>query len=229
MNNFKRIFFFLLFFGPFIFGCNKKDNFDLSEICRQLDSPCIRGKQKIEMNTSKGKIIFLLDGDYAPVTVGNFLDLVNKGVYENTIFHRVVNKPKPFIAQGGDPKSKNKYIKRNDLGLGNFVDKRIGKVRYIPLEIRLLNEDIPRYGNPIIDTKKISKIKLRHKKGSISMARSESFNSASSQFYISLRNLPILDGRYAVFGDLLQGLDVIGLLEEGDYIYQINHLNKKNK
>ena len=50
------------------------------------------------------------------------------------------------------------------------------------------------------------------------MARSESLDSASSQFYIALRDLPELDGRYAVFGKVVEGMNVVDSLEEGDYI-----------
>ena len=48
-----------------------------------------------------------LDGDSSPVTSGNFLDLVNKGVYERTVFHRIIKTPFPFVIQGGDPLSKD--------------------------------------------------------------------------------------------------------------------------
>jgi peptidyl-prolyl cis-trans isomerase B (cyclophilin B) len=48
------------------------------------------------------------------------------------------------------------------------------------------------------------------------MARSEDPNSASAQFYVALRALPELDGRYAVFGRVIKGMDVVDRLQQGD-------------
>ena len=50
------------------------------------------------------------------------------------------------------------------------------------------------------------------------MARSQLINSASIQFYISLKDLPELDGRYAVFGRVADGMNVVDSLNEGDLI-----------
>ena len=44
-----------------------------------------------------------VDGIDAPITAGNFVDLVQRGVYDGLVFHRVVKSPQPFVAQGGDP------------------------------------------------------------------------------------------------------------------------------
>ncbi len=50
---------------------------------------------------------------------------------------------------------------------------------------------------------------LTHKRGSVAMARSNDYNSASSQFYICYDELPYLDGLYAVFGEVIEGMDVV--------------------
>ena len=73
--------------------------------CEQTSSPCLQGKASVEMTTSRVAITLELDGDAAPVTAGNFLDLVKRGVYDGTVFHRVVREPVPFVVQGGDPAS----------------------------------------------------------------------------------------------------------------------------
>ena len=44
-----------------------------------------------------------MNGDDAPITAGNFVDLVERKVYDGLVFHRVVKDPQPFVAQGGDP------------------------------------------------------------------------------------------------------------------------------
>lgn len=58
--------------------------------------------------------------------------------------------------------------------------------------------------------------KRPHKKGTLAMARSSEINSAGSQFYICLEDAPFLDGQYTVFGDTLEGLDVISKIRPGD-------------
>jgi peptidyl-prolyl cis-trans isomerase B (cyclophilin B) len=50
------------------------------------------------------------------------------------------------------------------------------------------------------------------------MARAQNPDSASSQFYFTLADLPFLDGKYAVFGRITQGLDVIDTIQQGDKI-----------
>ena len=205
-------------------SCSPKNKNSSINICSRIEIPCESNNQIIEVYTNKGKIVFELYGEYAPVTVGNFLDLVKSGTYEKTIFHRVIREPYPFVINAGDPLSRDLNIPRNKIGLGNFVETATGKVRFIPLEIKLVKEDSPRYGKLIKDIKLISNIQLRHEKGTLSMARSTSLNSASSQFFISLRDLPVLDGRYAVFGKLIKGNNVIDLIKEGDYIEKITHI-----
>ena len=56
------------------------------------------------------------------------------------------------------------------------------------------------------------------------MARSKEVNSASHQFYISLKSLPELDGRFAVFGKVIRVMDVVELIEEEDFIIEAKRL-----
>ena len=57
---------------------------------------------------------------------------------------------------------------------------------------------------------------LKHVKGALGMARSQNPDSASSQFYITLDETPSLDGSYAVFGKVVQGMDVVEKIKVGD-------------
>ncbi len=57
--------------------------------------------QKVKMQTSMGDIVIELNEEKAPITVKNFLDYVNGGFYNGTIFHRVVNGPGLYVIQGG--------------------------------------------------------------------------------------------------------------------------------
>ena len=159
-----------------------------------------------------------LDGENSPVTAGNFLDLINKGVYENTVFHRVIRIPAPFVVQGGDPMSKDPNTLKINYGKGSFIDPENGQVRFVPLEIKLKTEEFPRYNQLITNPRQLSELQLTHQKGSLAMARSQAPNSGSSQFYIALKPLPELDGRYSIFGKIIEGFDVLDEIREGDLI-----------
>jgi peptidyl-prolyl cis-trans isomerase B (cyclophilin B) len=178
--------------------------------------PCLKGKAVVLLTTNKGEVQVSLDGDSAPLTAGNFVDLVGRGVYNGTLFHRVVKEPVPFVVQGGDPLSVDPKANPDLLGSGGFIDPATGQQRQIPLEILLAGEAEPRYGDPLSGPGQPSKIKLVHARGSLAMARSNDPNSASSQFYVALRSLPELDGRYAVFGQVTKGMEVVDQLVQGD-------------
>lgn len=94
-----------------------------------------------------------------------------------------------FVVQGGCP---------NGDGTGNYIDPRTNQPRYLKLEI-----------NP----------RLRHNSpGVVAMARSNHPDSASCQFYITLGAAPHLDGKYAVFGGVIKGMNVVQSLSIGDKI-----------
>jgi len=146
------------------------------------------------------------------------VDLVKRGAYNGTAFHRVVRQPTPFVVQGGDPLSANPMTPPNQYGMGNFVDPATNESRQIPLELRLQNEDTPRYGQELTTPGITRQLALAHQRGALAMARSADPNSASAQFYVALQALPELDGRYAVFGRVSSGMAVIDRIEQGDRI-----------
>ncbi len=210
-----------------IIGCAQKKSSTIESKCLSKQFYCLQGTMNIEMQTSKGTIKIKLDGKNAPITAGNFVDLIKRKTYNKTLFHRVVKYPINFVVQGGDPSTKDPNTSKNDYGKGTFIDKESGSTRYIPLEIKLKNEKNPRYGKAINDKKELLNIALPHRKGSIAMARSQSPDSASSQFYIALRNLPELDGRYSVFGKVIEGMNILQSIEQGDIINYIKIISPK--
>lgn len=166
------------------------------------------------MNTSKGLIVLELEFEKAPMTVGNFVGLaqgkftaydsieIKKPVYKNLKFHRVI---KNFMIQGGDP-----------LGNGS------GGPGY-----RFFDE-----------TDK----SLKHDgKGVLSMANADPQRSKApysnlgktngSQFFITHRATPHLDGLHTVFGHVIQGINVVDSIEQNDLIYyiKIKAVGKKAK
>ena len=128
-----------------------------------------------------GTVKLKLDGNAAPITVANFVKLVNKGFYNGLTFHRVIS---GFMIQGGDP---------NGDGTGGSGESIFGEF------------SANGYDNPI-----------KHEKGVISMARrGDDNNSATSQFFIcnaTNSSVSSLDGQYAAFGYVIEGIELIDLI-----------------
>lgn len=133
----------------------------------------------ITMKTTAGTITAELYPEVAPITVNNFISLINKGFYNGLIFHRVIN---GFMIQGGDP---------DGIGTG-------GPGYHIRGEFAQNG-----YEN-----------NLKHTAGVLSMARSMMPNSAGSQFFIMHKTSPHLDGAYAAFGKVTEGMDVVNKIAE---------------
>lgn len=159
------------------------------------------GSEIAVIKTTKGTIKVQLAGNDAPIHVGNFVELVQKGFYDGTKFHRY---EPGFVIQGGDPQTKMldsdqvaAAVGNPAMGLGTG-----GPGYYIKGEFTT---------NP----------NNRHLDGALAMARSQHPDSAGSQFYFTLGEQSFLDPNYTVFGQTIEGLDVIGELRAGDEIESI--------
>jgi peptidyl-prolyl cis-trans isomerase B (cyclophilin B) len=166
--------------------------------------PRLDGMATVVMTVNGKQITIELDGINAPISAGNFVDLVQRGFYNGLTFHRVVRQPQPFVVQGGDPQGN---------GTGGYVPAGSSSERQIPLEIKPQGGSAPIYSQIITD-----RPKLQHKRGAIAMARSQNPDSASSQFYFTLADVAFLDGSYAVFGKITQGIEIIDTIQQGDKI-----------
>ena len=140
----------------------------------------------VMFETEYGLMIVSLFEDYAPITVANFKKLVSEKFYDGIIFHRVI---KDFMIQAGDP-----------TGTGNGGSEETIKGEFEENGVK--NE-------------------LSHNRGIISMARQggnpeteQTYNSASSQFFIVHKDSTFLDGKYAAFGLLVHGYDVLDKIAE---------------
>lgn len=153
-------------------------------------------KQMVVIETDKGIMKAELKPEDAPKTVKNFTDLISRKFYDGLKFHRVVP---DFVIQGGDPKG----------------DGTGGSDAQIPLEIKCKD-------GVINEGKEVScPVALPHADGALAMARSAHPDSASSQFYITLGAQKALDGKYAVFGYVTEGLEVARAIKQGDSIKKI--------
>ena len=135
---------------------------------------------KVKILTDKGDMIAELYDEATPITVKNFLDLINKGFYNGLNFHRVIPN---FVIQGGCPE-----------GTG-----RGGPGYNIPCEVTAPNQV--------------------HDKGVLSMAHAGR-NTGGSQFFIchNRQGTQHLDGNHTCFGKIVEGVDVIDQISQGDKI-----------
>ncbi len=214
---FQPVYIFLFANLVLILGCSNINKNEYINICSTTKLPCIDSNEYVLFITNKGNIKLELYGKSAPITVGSFIAFVENGSYNKTIFDRVIKKPYPFIIRGGDNSSIGNQNK--------FIDNKTGNKEYIPLEIKLKTSKLPIYEKEIKEPSQINNIELKHKRSYLSIARSKDVNSASLQFYILLKSLPELDGRYAVFGKVISGMDVVDLIQEQDFIIEAKRVN----
>ena len=178
----------------------------------------LKGRATIAFKTNKGDLTVVVDGYSAPVTAGNFVDLVQRGFYNGLEFTR---SEESYFLQTGDPVGK-------EVG---FIDPQTGKYRAIPLEILVQGEKEPTYGITLEEAGRYLDMPVLpfSSFGALVMARPESDdNGASSQIFFFLfdpeltpagRNL--LDGRYSVFGYLTEGREILDKLKAGDKIESV--------
>tara|TARA_Y100000590_G_scaffold288082_1_gene324366 strand:+ start:191 stop:751 length:561 start_codon:yes stop_codon:yes gene_type:complete len=140
------------------------------------------------LKLKNGDVKIELFPDVAPKHVERIQKLANDGLYDNVVFHRVID---GFMAQTGDVKfgnssSKNFDLRRAGMGGSDLPD--------LPAEFN----DLP------------------HEKGTVSMARSSDPNSANSQFFICFEPAPFLDRQYTVFGKVIEGMEHVEKIKRGD-------------
>ena len=177
--------------------------------------PQLKGRATVSVQTEKGEITVVVDGYSAPVTAGNFVDLVDRGFYDGLPF---IRSEESYVLQTGDPEGK-------EVG---FIDPATGKYRNIPLEVLVRDEKEPIYGITLEDAGRYrdEPVLPFSAFGTVAMARTEAEpDSASSQFFFFLfepeltpAGLNLLDGRYAVFGYMIEGKEVLEQLKQGDKI-----------
>ena len=99
---FKPIYIFLIVNLILITGCSDLKKNDNLDICSTTSLPCILSNEYVLLITNRGNIKLELYGKLAPITVGNFIDFVERGAYNKTIFNRVIRQPYPFIIRAGE-------------------------------------------------------------------------------------------------------------------------------
>jgi peptidyl-prolyl cis-trans isomerase B (cyclophilin B) len=134
----------------------------------------------IEIEMENGGIISAeLYPDVAPITVENFVKLIEDNFFDGLIFHRVIS---GFMIQGGGYDADGVHHEADSIK-GEFERNGV-------------------------------KNDLKHTRGVLSMARTMIPDSASSQFFIMHDDAPHLDGQYAAFGMVTDGMDVVDEIAE---------------
>lgn len=176
--------------------------------------PQLKGRATVDIETTQGDLIVVVDGYNAPVNAGNFVDLVQRGFYDGLSFLP----GEDFVLQSGDPPGSEE----------GFIDPDTGEYRAIPLEIRLRGEEQPIYGTTLEDAGiYLPDLMLPFNAyGAVALARPSSDpDGGSSQFFffkfdreLTPPGFNLMDGRYSVFGYVVEGQEVLENLSEDDKI-----------
>jgi peptidyl-prolyl cis-trans isomerase B (cyclophilin B) len=141
---------------------------------------------KVKIYTDKGDLIVELYDNETPITVNNFISLIDKKFYDGLNFHRVIP---GFVCQGGCP------LGTGSGGPGYTINCEVdGEKQY-------------------------------HDIGVLSMAHAGR-NTGGSQFFIchNRENTRHLDGNHTCFGRVVEGLDLISKISQGDKIIKIEKI-----
>lgn len=126
--------------------------------------------------------------EVAPISVDNFLKLVDSNFYTDIVFHRII---KDFMAQTGGYKVNDNTIEDVDININ-------------PIKGEFKSNGVEN--------------NLKHTKGIISMARTSVKDSATTQIFICTADAPHLDGEYAAFGKVIKGMETLDYLNESHTI-----------
>lgn len=161
----------------------------------------VKGDELAYIETDRGTICVKLDGAGAPIHVANFCELASAGYYDGLKFHRLVP---GFVLQGGCPNTREMTSDEVRSGMPG-------------------PDGMPGTGGPGYRIKEefSTNPNNSHVDGALGMARSQHPDSAGSQFYFCLGPQHSLDSGYTVFGQTIEGRDVIDLLGIGDEIKSI--------
>ena len=150
-------------------------------------------------------------GALTPLTVSNFKKNISDNIYRNSKFYKIIGYSNTKIIRGGIINNeKEEYILNNET---------------IPLEIQLTNKKEPIYSREIDDPLEFKFLKNTFQKGSISMVKISKTKSSSTEFFISTQKSAALQGRYSVFGKVINGFEILEILDSNDYILKIEFNN----
>ena len=182
-----------------------------------MELECSKNIKLITFVTSKGNIDVKLFGNDNPLTVSNFIKNIKKGIYNKKSFHKIINYPTTKIIKSG------KYIHNKSLKNNNPYN--LMSTRKIPLEIGLKESKEPIYKKQFIDPIKLKKIRPLSGKGYLAMVKVGKSYSSSTEFFFILNRSSEFNGRYSIFGEIVNGFEILNKLGNKDFILKINLKN----
>ncbi|WP_455474934.1 peptidylprolyl isomerase [Bartonella sp. B30(2025)] len=150
------------------------------------------------LETTKGRVVIELFADLAPNHVARVKELVREGAYDNVVFHRVID---GFMAQTGDVQ-----FGKKDGEKFNLSHAGMGGSDKPDLTAEFSN--------------------LSHKRGTVSMARSQNPNSANSQFFICFADAPWLNRQYSIWGQVTEGMENVDQIKRGEPVLDPDVITK---
>ena len=151
------------------------------------------------MNVECGNVVIELYPEISPNSVERFKTLINKGLYDGSAFYKVIENT---LVQAGDLEyGKKEYLDYSKIGSGK---SKLGTLK------SELNDD------------------FEFTEGSVGFARSTEFNTEDSEFFITLKEIPIYQGEYTPLGKVIYGLDILERIKTGNkaiYVLRPDFIN----
>ena len=165
----------------------------------QLSKELNPGEVMVEMNTTMGSIKIKLFPEHAPKTVENFLGHAKSGYYNGIIFHRVIPN---FMVQGGDPTGTG--MGGESIWGGTFEDECVPELMNIRVALSMANAGPGTNGSQFFIVQapqvEVSMLKQMEVRG---------WSKEEVEFYKQNGGTPWLDGKHTVFGQVVEGMDVV--------------------
>ncbi|MER1958555.1 MAG: peptidylprolyl isomerase [Solibacillus sp.] len=172
----------------------------------QLAKELNPGEVLVEMNTTMGSIKIKLFPQHAPKTVENFLGHAKAGYYNGIIFHRVIPK---FMIQGGDPTGTG--MGGESIWGGSFEDECVEALIHLRGALSMANAGPNTNGsqffivqNPSLDVAMLKQMEVR------------GWSKEEVALYKEAGGTPTLDGKHTVFGQVIEGMEVVDKIANVD-------------
>ena len=150
------------------------------------------------MNVECGNVIIELYPDISPKAVERFKILIKQKKYDGSAFYKV---------------TENTFVQAGDIEYGNINNLDYSKIGSGKSGLGLLKSEL---SNDFIFTK-----------GSVGFARTTEFDTEDSEFFITLKEIPIYQGEYTPIGKVILGLDILGKIKTGNksiYVLRPDHI-----
>ena len=150
------------------------------------------------MNVECGNVIIELYPDISPKAVERFKILIKQKKYDGSAFYKV---------------TENTFVQAGDIEYGNINNLDYSKIGSGKSGLGLLKSEL---SNDFIFTK-----------GSVGFARTTEFDTEDSEFFITLKEIPIYQGEYTPIGKVIRGLDILGKIKTGNksiYVLRPDHI-----